>query len=79
MDKVLNNIWINAEIELPTMTTKTTTFLYNILENKNLKVEGCVMRICGNEEWRALNVSIDEDGSKSAVLKYENEENQLSR
>ena len=51
----------------------------NLLENKNLKVEGCVMRICGNEEWRALNVSIDEDGSKSAVLKYENEENQLSR
>ena len=37
------------------------------------------MRICGNEEWRALNVSIDEDGSKLAVLKYENEENQLSR
>ena len=37
------------------------------------------MRICGNEEWRSLNVSIDEDWSKSAVLKYENEENQLSR
>ena len=42
-----------------------------LLENKNLKVEGCVMRLCGHEEWQALLVTIDDDGSKEAVLKYE--------
>ncbi|MAR95171.1 MAG: hypothetical protein CMD46_02280 [Gammaproteobacteria bacterium] len=42
-----------------------------LLENKNLKVEGCVMRLCGHEEWQALKVTIDDDGSKEAVLKYE--------
>ena len=49
------------------------TFKSNIylLENKNLKVEGCVMRLCGHEEWQALLVTIDDDGSKEAVLKYE--------
>ena len=29
------------------------------------------MRLCGDEEWQALKVTFDEDGSKSAVLKYE--------
>ena len=42
-----------------------------LLNNKNLKVEGCLMRICGNEEWRPLIVTYDSDGSRNAVLKYE--------
>ena len=42
-----------------------------LLDNKNLKVEGCLMRLCGNEEWKPLTVIIDSDGSKNAVLKYE--------
>tara|TARA_B100000674_G_scaffold46434_1_gene32131 strand:- start:101 stop:589 length:489 start_codon:yes stop_codon:yes gene_type:complete len=49
------------------------TFKSNLylLDNHNLKVEGCLMRLCGDEEWQALKVTFDEDGSKSAVLKYE--------
>jgi|TARA_E500000178_G_scaffold290585_1_gene294090 uncharacterized protein (DUF2147 family) len=42
-----------------------------LLDNKNLKVEGCLMRICGDEEWKPLIVTIDSDGSRNAVLKYE--------
>jgi len=42
-----------------------------LLDNKNLKVEGCLMRLCGHEEWKPLIVSIDSDGSRNAVLKYE--------
>lgn len=42
-----------------------------LLDNKNLKVEGCLMRLCGNEEWKPLTVTIDSDGSRNAVLKYE--------
>ena len=29
------------------------------------------MRLCDHEEWQALIVNIDDDGSKEAVLKYE--------
>ena len=39
------------------------------LENGNLKVEGCMMGICDNEEWLPLNVSISEDGSRVVELK----------
>ena len=42
-----------------------------LLDNKNLKVEGCLMRLCGHEEWKPLIVSIDSDGSRNALLKYE--------
>jgi uncharacterized protein (DUF2147 family) len=42
-----------------------------LLDNKNLRVEGCLMRLCGNEEWKPLIVTIDSDGSRNAVLKYE--------
>ena len=42
-----------------------------LLDNKNLKVEGCLMRLCGNEEWKPLTVTIDSDGTRNAVLKYE--------
>ena len=42
-----------------------------LLDNKNLKVEGCLMRLCGNEQWKPLTVTIDSDGSRNAVLKYE--------
>ncbi len=42
-----------------------------LLDNKNLKVEGCLMRLCGHEEWKPLIVTIDSDGSRNAVLKYE--------
>jgi len=47
------------------------TFKSNIslLQNGNLKVEGCLLRMCGHEEWRPLNVTFNEDGSRQALLK----------
>ena len=40
-----------------------------LLENGNLKVEGCLMRLCGHEEWKPLIVSLNDDGKKSATLR----------
>ena len=40
-----------------------------LLENGNLKVEGCLMRLCGHEEWKPLLVSLNDDGTKSATLR----------
>ena len=39
------------------------------LDNGNLRVEGCVLFICDGEEWRPLTVTINPDGSHTAVLK----------
>ena len=39
------------------------------LDNGNLRVEGCVLFICDGEEWRPLTVTINPDGSRTAVLK----------
>ena len=33
-----------------------------LLDNGNLKVEGCLLRICGHEEWKPMEVTLDEDG-----------------
>ena len=41
-----------------------------LLDNGNLKVEGCLLRVCGNEEWKPMDVIInEEDGTRSAVLR----------
>ncbi len=40
-----------------------------LLENGNLKVEGCFMRVCGHEEWQPLNIILNKDGTRSAELK----------
>ena len=40
-----------------------------LLDNGNLRVEGCVLFICDGEEWRPLTVTINPDGSHTAVLK----------
>ena len=39
-----------------------------MLENGNLKVEGCLLAICGHEEWQPLKVIINKDGTRSAEL-----------
>ena len=41
----------------------------SLLKNGDLKVEGCVLFICDGEEWRPLIVTINPDGSHTAVLK----------
>jgi|TARA_B110000196_G_C21148026_1_gene667824 uncharacterized protein (DUF2147 family) len=40
-----------------------------LLENNNLKVEGCVLFLCQGEEWQPLLVTINPDGSRQATLK----------
>ena len=44
-----------------------------LLDNGNLKVEGCVMRMCGHEEWKPMTVSFDDDGIMTANLKKQPE------
>ena len=39
------------------------------LDNGNLRVEGCVLFFCGGDEWQPLTVTINLDGSRTAVLK----------
>ena len=39
-----------------------------VLDNGNLKVEGCFMGICGHEEWKRLKVIFNNDGTRSAEL-----------
>ena len=41
----------------------------SLLKNGDLKVEGCVLFICDGEEWKPLIVTINPDGSHTAVLK----------
>ena len=47
------------------------TFKSNIylLQNGNLKIEGCLMRICGHEEWKPITVTFNDDGTKKVELK----------
>ena len=40
-----------------------------LLQNGNLKVEGCLLRMCGHEEWKPLNVTFHDDGTRTATLK----------
>ena len=39
-------------------------------EDGSLKVEGCLAFICNDEEWLPLVVTIKDDGTKEASLKY---------
>ena len=40
-----------------------------LLQNGNLKVEGCLLRMCGHEEWKPVNVMFNDDGTRTATLK----------
>ena len=40
-----------------------------LLDNGNLRVEGCVLFICDGDEWQPLTVTTNPDGSRTAVLK----------
>ena len=48
---------------------KTYKSRLHLLDNGNLRVEGCVLFICDGEEWQPLTVTINPDGSRTAVLK----------
>ena len=69
-DKILNGKWIlsGGKIYDPGRGRSFKSSLY-LLENGNLKVEGCLMRLCGHEEWKPLIVSLNDDGKKSATLR----------
>ena len=47
------------------------TYKSNLYLNDDgiLRVEGCVAFICDGEDWRPLEVIINEDGTKNAVLR----------
>ena len=42
----------------------------HLKEDGNLEVEGCLAFICDSEEWQPLVVTINDDGTKEASLKY---------
>ena len=42
----------------------------HLREDGNLEVEGCLAYICDSEEWLPLVVTINDDGTKEASLKY---------
>ena len=42
----------------------------HLKEDGNLEVEGCLAFICDSEEWLPLVVTINDDGTKEASLKY---------
>ena len=42
----------------------------HLREDGNLEVEGCLAFICDSEEWLPLVVTINDDGTKEASLKY---------
>ena len=48
---------------------KTYKSRLRLLDNGNLRVEGCVLFFCGGDEWQPLTVTINLDGSRTAVLK----------
>ena len=50
------------------------TYKSNLYLNDDgiLRVEGCVAFICDGEDWRPLEVTINEDGTKNAVLRKVN-------
>jgi uncharacterized protein (DUF2147 family) len=54
---------------------KTYKSRLRLLDNGNLRVEGCVLFFCGGDEWQPLTVTFDLDGSRTVVLKNTPEEN----
>ena len=42
----------------------------HLKDDGNLEVEGCLAFICDSEEWLPLVVTINDDGTKNASLKY---------
>ena len=42
----------------------------HLKEDGSLEVEGCLAFICDSEEWLPLVVTINDDGTKNASLKY---------
>jgi len=54
---------------------KTYKSRLRLLDNGNLRVEGCVLFFCGGDEWQPLTVTINPDGSRTVVLKNTPKEN----
>ncbi len=48
-------------------------------EDGSLKVEGCLAFICDDEEWLPLVVTIKDDGTKEASLKYPPKDESLEK
>ena len=48
---------------------KTYKAKLKLLDNGNIKVEGCILFICDGEEWQPLLVTTNEDGTRDAILK----------
>ena len=42
----------------------------HLKDDGNLEVEGCLAFICDSEEWLPLVVTVNDDGTKNASLKY---------
>ena len=42
----------------------------HLKDDGNLEVEGCLAFICDSEEWLPLVVTVSDDGTKNASLKY---------
>jgi uncharacterized protein (DUF2147 family) len=40
----------------------------NLLKNGHLKVQGCVLFLCDGEEWKPLDVSVNPNGTREAIL-----------
>ncbi len=48
-------------------------------EDGKLKVEGCLAFICDDEEWVPLVVTVNDDGTKQASLKYPPKDESLEK
>ena len=74
MGKILTFILLLLFVSIPIYTPNLIRVyklsnLY-LLDNGNLKVEGCLLRVCGHEEWKPMDVIInEEDGTRSAILR----------
>ena len=42
----------------------------HLKDDGNLEVEGCLAFICDSEEWLPLVVTVNDDGTKNAILKH---------
>ena len=48
---------------------KTYKSKLELLDNGNIRVEGCILFICDGEDWQPMIVTLNPDGTHTAVLK----------
>ena len=53
---------------------KTYKSKLHLNDDGTLRVEGCLAFICDGENWRPLDIIINEDGTKEGVLRRVNKE-----